>query len=118
MSAVASRDLEIPQGSSWSQLLVYKTGSPAAAVNLTGYTARMQARPSYSSFAVTVELTTANGRITLGTTNGNITLSLTAAETAALPAGRYVYDLEIVSGGGQVKRLVEGILTITPEVTR
>lgn len=114
----ASADITINQGESWSQLLVYKSGSPATAVNLTGDSARMQARPSYWSSAVTVELTSANGRITLGTTNGNITLVLTAAETAALAAGRYVYDLELVSSGGQVKRIIEGILTVTPEVTR
>ena len=116
MSATA--DLTIGQGETWSQVLVYKTGSPATAVNLTGYTARMQARSAYSSHTVVVELTTTNGRIALGTTNGQITLSLSATETAALAAGRYVYDLELVSAGGVVKRLVEGTLTITPEVTR
>ena len=117
MSAVASTDLTIAQGATYSQVINWKTGSPAAFVNTTGYTARMQLRTSYSSASATLELTTANSRITL-TNAGVITLSLTATETAALTAGRYVFDLELVSSGGQVTRLLEGIVTVTPEVTR
>jgi hypothetical protein len=117
MSAVASHDLTIPAGATYSQTLNWKTGSPAAFVNTTGYTARMQLRTSYSAATASLELTTANGRISL-TSAGVITLSLTATETAALAAGRYVYDLELVSSGGVVTRLLEGVVTVSPEVTR
>jgi hypothetical protein len=77
----------------------------------------MQLRTSYSAATASLELTTVNGRISL-TNAGVITLSLTATETAALAAGRYVYDLEMVSSGGQVTRLLEGVVTVSPEVTR
>jgi hypothetical protein len=117
MSAVASHDLTIPAGATYSQTLNWKTGSPAAFVNTTNFTARMQLRTSYSAASASLELTTANGRISL-TNAGVITLSLTATETAALAAGRYVYDLELVSSGGQVTRLLEGVVTVSPEVTR
>jgi hypothetical protein len=117
MSAVASHDLTIPAGATYSQTLNWKTGSPAAFVNTTNFTARMQLRTSYSAASASLELTTANGRISL-TNAGVITLSLTATETAALAAGRYVYDLEMVSSGGQVTRLLEGVVTVSPEVTR
>jgi hypothetical protein len=117
MSAVASHDLTIPAGATYSQTLNWKTGSPAAFVNTTNFTARMQLRTSYSAATASLELTTANGRISL-TNAGVITLSLTATETAALAAGRYVYDLEMVSSGGQVTRLLEGVVTVSPEVTR
>jgi hypothetical protein len=117
MSAVASHDLTIPAGATYSQTLNWKTGSPAAFVNTTNFTARMQLRTSYSAASASLELTTANGRISLNNA-GVITLSLTATETAALAAGRYVYDLELVSSGGQVTRLLEGVVTVSPEVTR
>jgi hypothetical protein len=117
MSAVASHDLTIPAGATYSQTINWKTGSPAAFVNTTGYSARMQLRTSYSAASASLELTTANGRISL-TNAGVITLSLSATETAALAAGRYVYDLEMVSSGGQVTRLLEGVVTVSPEVTR
>lgn len=52
------------------------------------------------------------------TNAGVITLSLTATLTAGIPATRYVYDLEMISSGGVVTRLLEGYVTVTPEVTR
>ena len=43
---------------------------------------------------------------------------LTAAQTNAIAAGRYVYDVEITSGEGIVTRVVEGQIEVTPGVTR
>jgi hypothetical protein len=64
-------------------------------------------------------LTSENAGITLGDAAGTITLSATATVTAALTAPfSGVYDLELVSGGGVVTRLLEGSATISPEVTR
>jgi hypothetical protein len=117
MSAVASHDLTIPAGATYSQVVNWKTGSTPTFVNTTGFSARMQLRTSYSAASASLELTTSNGRISL-TNAGVITLSLTATETAALAAGRYVYDLELVSSGGLVTRLLEGVVTVSPEVTR
>lgn len=117
MSA-AQYDLVIEQGATWSQAVQWKTGSPATAVNLTGYTARMQLRSSVSASTAALLLTTENGRIALTVNTGTITLSVSATDTAALTAGRYVYDLELVSGGGQVTRVMEGVVTVSAEVTR
>lgn len=117
MSA-AQYDLVIEQGATWSQSVQWKTGSPATAVNLSGYTARMQLRSSVSTSAAALSLTTENGRIALTANTGTITLSVSATDTAALTAGRYVYDLELVSGGGQVTRVMEGVVTVSAEVTR
>jgi hypothetical protein len=43
---------------------------------------------------------------------------ITAAQTSALKAGTYVYDLELEAPNGEVIRLIEGRFVITPEVTR
>jgi hypothetical protein len=109
-------DLLIPQGATWSVVLRWKADD--VNVNLTNYTARMQIRASAEAVTTIEELTTANGGITLGGSAGTITLSLTDTETAALPATRAVYDLELVSAGGVVTRLVEGAVTITRNITR
>lgn len=102
------------QGSTFSKTLVWSIdGVP---VNLTGYTARMQVRSSYTSATAVVTLTNGSG-ITLGTTNGQITLTISAIATAAIAAGNYVYDLELTSGG-TVTRLLEGQFIVSPEVTR
>jgi hypothetical protein len=116
MTLPQTLDLLIPQGATWSVVLRWKADN--ANVNLTGYTARMQLRTSAEAITTLEDLTTENGGITLGGTAGTITLSLTATETAALPATRAVYDLELISSGGTVTRLVEGVVTITRNITR
>jgi hypothetical protein len=117
MSALGSVDLTIAQGATYSQVFTYKTGTPAVAVNLAGHTARMHLRTSYTAPAASLELTTENGRIVLGGSAGTVTLALAASVTAALNAGRYVYDLELVNGE-IVTRFIEGIVTVSPNVTR
>ena len=109
-------DILIEQGATFSQLVTYKESG--VAVNLTGYTARMQVRSTLESASTIVELTTANGRIALGGAAGTITLTISATDTAALTAGRGVYDLELVSGSGIVTRLLQGVATISRNVTR
>jgi hypothetical protein len=86
-------------------------------VNVTGYTANMIVRNSPTSTGSIVTLSSANGRILTGTTDGKFTLQLTAAETGALAAGQYVYDLEVTSPGGIVTRLLEGGFIVYEGVT-
>jgi hypothetical protein len=114
--AATTYDILIEQGATYSQLITYKDNG--VAVNLTGYTARMQVRATLESASTLVELTTANSRIALGGTAGTITLTISATDTAALTAGRGVYDLELVSGSGIVTRLLQGVATISRNVTR
>lgn len=117
MTAIAARyDMICDQGATFSRVITWEdsNGSP---INLTAYTARMQVRPEASSSTTTLSLTTENGRITLGGSAGTITLTVAAADTAAVAAGPYVYDLELVSGG-VVTRLTMGSFTVRAEVTR
>ncbi len=82
--------------------------------SLTYWDSRMQVRKLKSSSTALIELTNSNGRITHDTTNGKIVLGLSSSETAALPKGTHVYDLELVSNGGKpaVMRLVQGTFTV------
>ena len=115
MQAPGKLDLDLYQGATFSYVLTWKVED--VAVNLTSYTGRLQARTTPDATATALSLTTGSG-ITLGGSAGTITLTRTAAQTAALTPGRYVYDLELESAGGVVTRLVEGELTIHAEVTR
>jgi hypothetical protein len=111
-------NLEINQGATLALVATWRD-SAGTAINLTGYTARLNVRETYASTSAVLTLTTENAGITLGDAAGTITLSATATVTAALTAPfSGVYDLELVSGGGVVTRLLEGSATISPEVTR
>lgn len=115
--AAGEYDITVEQGATFSRVLTWKNSS-GTAYNLTGYTARMKAKANYSSANAIVELTTENGRIALGGAAGTVTLTISAADTAALSATTGVYDLELISGGGAVTRLVQGKFTVSPEVTK
>ena len=108
------------QGATFQRQVTW-TDSARDAYNLTGYTARMQVRSNVTSNTIIATLSTTagnTGTITLGGTTGTVDLLLYATNTAALTAGQYVYDLELVSGGGVVTRLLEGNFKVSAEVTR
>lgn len=108
-------DLVIEQGATFTLSLFYQDDT-GAAVDITGRTARMQLRKSDHSGNVEIELTTANGRISIDGPRGLIALSIAAADTAELD-GHGVYDLELVNGA-VVERVLQGQYTVSPEVTR
>ena len=107
------RNLVIDQGTSYS-ITITVSDANGNALNLSGYTVSGQMRKSYGAIGY-VSFTTV---INSPSTDGEITISLAPNATSALRAGRYVYDIEIVGSDTKVTRVLEGIVTITPEVTR
>lgn len=80
-------------------------------IDLTGYIGAAQMRKHYTSSAQTAfAVAVAN--------NGVVTLTMNSATTNAISAGRYVYDCELRSASNVVSRIVEGVVTVTPQVTR
>jgi hypothetical protein len=104
-------NLVIDQGSTYSAELnlTDENGDPLV---LDGYTANSQIRKWYTSSTVAATFTTS-----INVASAVITLGLTANQTSNLVAGRYVYDVEL-NDGSEVSRIVEGIVTVTPQVTR
>lgn len=119
-------DFEIEQGITSTKMFVYKD-SLGVPINLTGFTARMQMRPSIGSDQVLLDLTTENGGIVLGGVSGEVSMVFTEANTMALSRGG-VYDLELVNGPADydpeavdappVTRFVKGTITLSKGVTR
>ena len=110
--AAGKYNFTLEQGATFSrEITVQDSGS---AMNLTGYTPRMQMRSTHdsSTIALTFTATVSNA------SQGKISLTATDTLTSAVEEGIYVYDLEIESSVGTVTRLMEGNVTVTPEVTR
>lgn len=93
-------------------------GLATSAVNVTGYTAKLQLRSLPSDPTAALTLTSAAGEISVGGVNGQFDVHATAVQTAAIDEGTYYYDIEITSGSGIVTRLAQGQVIVTPEVTR
>jgi len=105
-------NLYIDQGTDFS-ITVDVTDSAGDILELSDYTAAAQIRKTYSSSTVSATFATSIAELA-----GQVTISLTDTQTAALEAGRYVYDLNITSAAGVVTRVIEGQAIITPGVTR
>ena len=105
------QNLYIDQGTTFS-LTITVSDQNGNEKDLTAYTVRGQLRKSYySSTSISF---TAIKSLPL---DGEITISLTATQTSALNAGRYVYDIEIESNAETI-RVLEGIVVVNPEVTK
>lgn len=89
----------------------------ATPVDLTNYSARMQVRPETDASEVMVELTTENGRLTLGGAAGTIDIEIEASVTETFDVDG-VYDLKIYNNAGKVYRVIRGRFVVEPEVTR
>jgi hypothetical protein len=113
---------KIEQGADLSIHLTWKDGT-GALIDLTGWSARMMVRKSYKTTTPVLDFRsgaggTAGTAIALGGALGTIDITATNAVTSGVPSGDYVYDLEMVSPGGIVTRLLEGIIPVSPEATR
>lgn len=104
-------NLVIDQGTSFETTVTLKDDSDDL-LNLTGYAAAGQVRKHFTSSNST------SFSITLGGSNGTMTLALSANSTANIVAGRYVYDVELTDTNSKISRIMEGIVTVTPQVTR
>jgi len=93
-------------------------------INISNYYARMQVRSNFDSNTVLDELTIDNDRITIteyvvdAQTFYKISLIFPNAVTSKYKFRNAFYDLEIVSSGGLVTRLLQGVFEVSPEVTR
>lgn len=105
-------NLTIDQGSTFSAF-VDVTDADGDALDLTGFSVAGQIRKTYSS-STAIDFTAAVS----SAINGSIQITLSDTQTNNLKAGRYVYDIEIISEAGEVTRVLEGQVEVTPGVTR
>lgn len=114
----ATWNITFEQGASYTLTLSVadESGQP---VNLTGYQARMQVRAADSLGAVPplVDLSTANGGITVAGDGSSMTVAAAASATASWTWGPACYDLIIEAPDGTVQRLLRGDAEVSPAVT-
>ena len=110
----AKANLIIDQGSKFN-IVVNITDMAGDIFNLTDHTSACHFRKTHSSSVfhiITTNITNPTG--------GIMELSMTSAESNIVSAGRYVYDVEVYNtlNGNNATRVLEGLVTVTPGVTR
>lgn len=110
--AAGTYNFILEQGATFSRILTLKENN--SAMNLTNYTVASKMRSTHDSGTVagtfTCTISNASG--------GEITMQMTNSTTSAIEEGVYVYDVEITNSAGTVTRIMEGSITVNPEVTR
>lgn len=110
-------DIVATQGKTFVLTSAYQNDD-GTAIDLTGYTGRMQVRASSTAEDLIVELTEANGRFLIPSpSTGQVRFQITAADMAGLAPGVYVYDSELVNGA-IVEPFMSGTFEIQAEITK
>lgn len=113
--AASIYDLIIEQGATFSLTITLKKPNKLP-FDLSGYIGRSQIRKSYAATDVIASFSVA---VVSPQKDGKIVMSLTDEQTSSLPSiSSGVYDLELESPTGEVTRVLQGKVTISPEVTR
>ena len=107
-------ELFMDQGATFNNIINLTDDLTNDSLNISGYLVQSQMRRSYYSAnaSASISCTITNAA------NGEITLSLSASETANIKAGRYLFDIQTTDRSNNVVRVLEGIMTVTPRITR
>lgn len=98
------------QGATYNLNFTIETNG--VALNLTSYTFAMQVRRSTASNSALINLTSATMN-----SSGQVAVTIPATTMNNVPAGRFVYDIELTTGT-TVTRILEGRFIVTPQVTQ
>ncbi len=107
-------ELYIDQGAEFSTTISINDEQTNIPGNLTNIVVTGQIRKSllsvnaYASFTCSVT----------NPANGEILISMTSANTANMKPGNYFYDIRLGGASNSFSRLIEGVLFVTPGITR
>lgn len=107
-------DYKLWQGDTWAPgTITAKINN--VAIDFTGYSAKLEIRTKVSGDLVKT-LTSSGGGITMSSV-GVITITMTAAETSAIPAQDYNYDLQITAPSTAITTYTYGNIAIVSDIT-
>lgn len=110
----------VPQGATYVAQVLFVDPDTGAAIDLGGYSARLQARVAVGDPDPPLYGTTsgAGGHLALDATAGRVSWTIPAAVTAEFDFDELVFDLELQAPSGVVYRLLQGRLRLDRHVTR
>lgn len=96
------------------------TDNTGAPIDLTGYKVRMQIRERVSSSTPVLSIDNGllGGIAITDAVNGKIQIDVTDEQTGAITIKSGFYDVVVENPSGDAVRLIQGVVTIVPGVTR
>ena len=107
-------ELYIDQGTTFNNIINLTDDVTNTPINVSGYVVTSQMRRSYYSANISANITCTLSNVA----NGEITMSITAANTANIKPGRYLFDVKTLDTYNQTSRILEGIITVSPSITK
>lgn len=108
-------ELFMDQGTDFSTTIQLNSEDNNLAQNLTGYIVTSSIRKSLISINTTANLVCTIPDVS----TGEIFVELDSGNTANIPAGTYFFDVKINDTiAGLKSRLIEGVMFVTPSITR
>jgi hypothetical protein len=111
------KDFIVPQGTTYPIKMRW-LDSNNTPITLSGATIRAQLRREFDSSVVAIDCTLDNGKAFLETGTWYFGFTLLPADTAAIEATTYNYDLYVVTLDGDTTRAMQGTISLTPRITR
>jgi hypothetical protein len=105
-------NLYVEAGATFSRSLVY-TNDDGSLFDLTGFTGLLQVRETVASDDATLTIVPE-----IDAETATVSWDFSAEETSSLTATTYVYAMELYGQDDLVIRLIEGVITVSPEIVR
>lgn len=125
MTAPATVSLTMYQGQDFVDTLAFYNVDDSGAktpVDLTGFDAHMQTRTDVTDLLPVTDWSTATGEMVIDGPNGLLTFAVPAALNVLIPTNNeflsLVYDLILSTSAPIADRVIQGVINISPSVTR
>jgi hypothetical protein len=106
------QDFNIKKNATWDWYFIVKDDDTLEVVDITGYTATLQAREERGTGSAVIDLSVGSG-ITITGASGKVAIEMTPVQTAALTFESAWYDLLLTDTASKVDRVLEGKLKLT-----
>lgn len=116
MSYAGEYNIIIEQGIPLDKTFTYYQPDGTTPIDLSSYTAKMQARKQFDSVDTLLDLTTENGGIELGGAAGTVRVIAASSVTKTF-RDNGVYDIVLYDENGKPDKFLKGILAIERSAT-
>lgn len=104
-------DFNIKQNTDWGWYIIIKDPDTLAVLDITDYTAVLEARVNKGDASKIIDLSVGSG-ITVTPGEGKIAVALTDTQTAALDFDDAFYIFDVTDASGNIVRYLEGKLKL------